>query len=438
MKNVVKVFENIRDKSLGKNASASDKRVVNILSKEDLDPVFLFSDEELLYFKKIAKAFLYEHFIMFKEKLLEKPYITKHDLAELDLSAIKIPSYTKYTSGSSGVPTLVQKSFSCGDIHRIYTRHLYNKYGIYGLGDVVHIKRTDSKLIYDKYMGNKKEFSNIHVLDARTNIRIIANYTRHIAPSVIVCYPSILEEIIRIAEAPLDMFKDNLNYQIHKNDCSDILSSLIKVVTVGETVSKYLKLKLKEYKIDHLDTYSMEEAGYMLHSYSTFNDNEINRKYIESPFVELTICDDGSILVTDLFNYKTPVINYNTGDICCKKEHKAQNICAILGRTRNMMTLQDGSSVWPIYSSSKLLKFKSILGIQVVQQTSRRFDIIIKREHNCYDKELEEIADIIKKNINDLYGEGSENNYFTVYPIMNHANIIHHSQLKKEGFICCK
>lgn len=450
MKNVIKVFENIRDKSLGKCKNTTSKDVLSILSKEDLDLVFIFSDEELLYFKKIAKEFLYEHFSMFKDKLTEKPYLTKHDLAEIDVSCIKIPSYTKYTSGSSGAPLMIMKSLSCGDIHRLYTNYMYNKYGFYGLGDVVHIKRTDSKLIYDKYMGNKKEFANIHVIDASTNIKIIADYVNNISPTVMVCYPSILEEIIRTAEAPLGLFKENLNYQVHRNNCYDILATLLKVVTVGETVSEYLEEKMREYGHSHLDLYSMEEAGYISH-YNTpiFPDDEL-KKYEVSPFVDVSIDSDGSVIVTDLFNYKTPVINYNTGDKVCNNacDNACDKPCSentspffmsqVSGRIRNMMILPDGSSLWPIFTSKEMLQFKNILGVQVIQKAVHSFDIIIKRHHCEYDKELYEISSIIKKNINNLYGTGCEKNSFSVFPIINHQKIIHHNANKKESFICCK
>ena len=183
-------------------------------------------------------------------------------------------------------------------------------------------------------------------------------------PSSLIVYPSNLEAILG---------------EMESRDCR--LPSLKRVRTLGETLSDDLRKRAKrQLGVRISDSYTSEEFGYIA---LQCPQSELYHIMAESLIVEVLddagrACRDGQIgrvVVTDLHNFATPMIRYETGDHAvagpktCSCERGLPTLRKVLGRTRNMIVKPDGTRHWPLTGYKKYRDIAPIIQYQLVQHT---------------------------------------------------------------------
>ncbi len=193
-------------------------------------------------------------------------------------------------------------------------------------------------------------------------------WLRRTKPAIIASLPSNLREIGRIAEEQGEPF------------------SFQAVMTFGEAISPSMRADLIGYfGKEPLDQYGTTELGHIAgtcpHS---------GRYHVSADLVRLEIVDDdgrpaeagmiGRIVATSFYNYATPFIRYDTGDLGimaaepCGCGRTLSVIDTILGRTRNIFRFVDGTTALPRLESSKVQPFVPHRQFQVVQTALDRIE----------------------------------------------------------------
>ncbi len=189
-------------------------------------------------------------------------------------------------------------------------------------------------------------------------------------------YASIFDKICKFLETK----------GVHKVDCN-----LRSVIGMSERLDPSTKLAIKKYfDVDMISRYSNAENGMIAQQPIGKEYFSINRA---SYYVEiLNLTDDqmampgqlGRIVVTDLFNYNSPIIRYDTGDLgimdCIVEKGKTQSVLIkVEGRKMDMIRDTSGE----ILSTSILLvinKYKEVKQRQIIQKT--KTDYLFKLKVN--------------------------------------------------------
>jgi phenylacetate-CoA ligase len=207
-------------------------------------------------------------------------------------------------------------------------------------------------------------------------------------PSVLVTYPSNLQQLLRQAKAQ-DWRPQRLKH-IRLN---------------GETVSADLVQQATlDWGVSVSSLYSSEEAGPMamqcpkgpgLHVMS------------ESVILEVVRPDGapcqpgelGSVLVTDLHNFATPLIRYEIKDMAvvgaiCSCGCQLPVLNSVQGRYRNMALLPDGRRYWPRLGLRRFGELAPIKQFQVVQQSLEllQVKVLVDRALSGNEREAIELA----------------------------------------------
>ena len=106
--------------------------------------------------------------------------------------------------------------------------------------------------------------------------------------------------------------------------------------------------------------------------------------HVQAESVLLEVLDDdgrlckpgevGRLVATDLHNFAQPLIRYEVGDhaevgAACSCGRGLPVLKRILGRSRNMLRLPDGSSIWPVPLFSQYTAAAPIRQMQMVQKS---------------------------------------------------------------------
>ena len=163
------------------------------------------------------------------------------------------------------------------------------------------------------------------------------------------------------------------------------LDGLRQARTKGETLSPEQRAKARDaWGVEVIDLYSSVEVGYM-----ALQGPGTEHYLVQSEAVYLEVLDDsgepcrpgemGRVVATPLHNFATPLIRYEVGDYA---EVGPPSPCGrglpvlsrILGRVRNMLTLPDGSRIWPIIGSDSIAGIAPIRQSQIIQKDLRRVE----------------------------------------------------------------
>lgn len=161
----------------------------------------------------------------------------------------------------------------------------------------------------------------------------------------------------------------------------EIIFSISETILPGtrELIAKKLGAKL-------VGIYSCEEVGYVATECPVAAHYHICS---EMTFVE--IVDDaglpvapgqpGRVLVTGLYNYATPFIRYDIGDVAvadpepCSCGRSLPVLSQVLGRTRHAFVFRDGKRVWPrVWNATAMQAFVPCREFQVVQVDFERIE----------------------------------------------------------------
>lgn len=163
---------------------------------------------------------------------------------------------------------------------------------------------------------------------------------------------------------------------------------LREVRSFGEAVPQEMRDYIRDrWKLPLSDVYTARETGYMA---IQCPDHEGHyHLQSESALVEV-IRDDGlpcqpgesgRVLVTTLHNFAMPLIRYDIGDYAevgetCPCGRGLPVLTRILGRSRNALSMPDGSRRWPTLGTSRLLEIAPpIRRFKLVQKTLQEIEI---------------------------------------------------------------
>jgi phenylacetate-CoA ligase len=168
--------------------------------------------------------------------------------------------------------------------------------------------------------------------------------------------------------------------------------SLQHVLTTGETLSAAVRADAEAtLGAAVADCYSSEECGCIA---SQCPVTGLYHVMAESLIVEVLRddaqpCDDGEVgrvVITDLHNYATPLVRYDTGDVAeagppCPCGRGLPTLRRIIGRQRNLIRLPDGRRHWPITGFPRCREVAPVLQYQLVQETRDGIDarLVVER-----------------------------------------------------------
>lgn len=147
----------------------------------------------------------------------------------------------------------------------------------------------------------------------------------------------------------------------------------------GEVVDEEVRAVCGEaWGVPVTDLYSANEIGYMALQC------ERGAYHVQSESVWVEVVDDagracapgevGRVVVTSLHNFAMPLIRYELGDYAevgapCPCGRGLPVLSRILGRTRNMLVMPDGSRRWPLLGWREFRKIAPVIQHQMVQRS---------------------------------------------------------------------
>lgn len=165
-----------------------------------------------------------------------------------------------------------------------------------------------------------------------------------------------------------------------------VLSDLLQVRTIGETVSLELRERVRDVlNVDVADIYSSHEVGIVAVQCPVSGWYHV---MAESLLVEVLDADDrpcqpgevGKVVVTDLHNFATPLVRYAIGDYAevgadCPCGRGLPVLNRIMGRRRNMLTLPDGRRYWPLGGFRKYRDVVPVRQFQLIQRSLHEIEV---------------------------------------------------------------
>jgi phenylacetate-CoA ligase len=164
------------------------------------------------------------------------------------------------------------------------------------------------------------------------------------------------------------------------------LPGLAEVRSVSETVPPELRRLVREaWGVGLVDIYSAREVGYI-----ALQCPEHDHYHVQQENLLLEILDEhgqpcapgepGRVVLTALHKFAMPLIRYDIGDYAvpgdaCPCGRGLQVLRKVLGRTRNMLKLPDGSQRWPLCDLVRQPEVPGILQYQYLQKDLRRIEV---------------------------------------------------------------
>jgi len=284
--------------------------------------------------------------------------------------------FAKKVPDSHGKPGSVKSSGSTGEPVEVRATNITSMY-LHALNAQEHQwHRRDPKdrlIVIKAGIFENKESPNYdtplirdtgpcYALNIYTDVAEQAKIIQEFKPDSMVLYPSNLDAL-------MDFWVENNSFPVLKH-----------IKSIGETLSTRIREKAwRILKIKIEDCYSSQELG------SIANQCEAGMYHTADPNLIVEILDEndkpmaaglqGRVVVTDMHNYASPMIRYDTGDWAvrggdCKCGRSWQTLTKVLGRTRNLMKFPDGRRYWPrvgMYEFDQL-GFK-IRRYQIIQHT---------------------------------------------------------------------
>lgn len=149
--------------------------------------------------------------------------------------------------------------------------------------------------------------------------------------------------------------------------------------TFGEMLPEGLRELCRDtWNVGITDTYSAEEVGYIAlqcpgHEHYHVQSENLLVEVLDAAGRQCRAGEVGRVVVTPLHNFAMPLVRYAIGDYAevgapCACKRGLPVLRRILGRSRNMLTLPDGTRYWP---STPVIRYSGIAPIQQLQMIQR-------------------------------------------------------------------
>ena len=165
-----------------------------------------------------------------------------------------------------------------------------------------------------------------------------------------------------------------------------VLPSLRAVRSLGETLTPALRARVRaQLGVPVTDSYSSQELGVIA---LECVEGGLYHVMAENVIVEILRDDDapcaageiGRVVVTDLHNFATPLVRYDTGDRAevgtpCPCGRGLPTLARVLGRARGMLRLPNGERRWPLVGFYEYQQIAPIRQYQLVQTSLSRIEV---------------------------------------------------------------
>lgn len=173
-------------------------------------------------------------------------------------------------------------------------------------------------------------------------------------------------------------------YLLEKEDSPDMFNVDI-VISGAEILNETTRINLRKvFGCNVVSRYSNQENGILAQElvdsdYFVINNASYWIEFLKiDSDVEADIGELSRVVVTDLFNYATPVIRYDTGDIAVVEKHDKYDkvIKRIEGRKRDFIYNTSGELISPSAVSVNMWKFNKVKQFQLIQND--KYDYVLK------------------------------------------------------------
>ncbi len=151
----------------------------------------------------------------------------------------------------------------------------------------------------------------------------------------------------------------------------------------GEVVDDEVRSVCSEaWGVPVTDLYSANEIGYLAlqceHGAYHVQSESVQVEVLDAAGAPCAPGEVGKVVVTSLHNFAMPLIRYELGDFAevgspCPCGRGLPVLARILGRTRNLLVMPDGTRRWPLLGWREFRKIAPVIQHQMVQ---RRLDLI--------------------------------------------------------------
>jgi phenylacetate-CoA ligase len=299
---------------------------------------------------------------------LDVPILTRRAAQQVgsDLYAREAPMESgewseQQTSGSTGMPFRHRRSQLAGFVnmcvrHRDYERHRLNLDGVVASIQSVSDAEDDANRRWNFY--GKGPLLRFPV---RSSVEQQFAWLQSVRAPYLRIFPSLLHALAEYASRLPSL---GLSFEA--------------ILTYGENLTSETRQIAQE-------TF----GGRIIHSYGATETGRLaaecaicGRYHVPAEVVLVEVLRDdgmpatpgeiGRVVATPLYNFAMPLIRYEIGDLAevgesdgC--EWRLPTLNRVLGRTRNLFTLPDGSRVWPDTRAREMLRYVGFVQLQVVQ-----------------------------------------------------------------------
>ncbi|WP_426430661.1 CoF synthetase [Winogradskyella sp. HB-48] len=171
------------------------------------------------------------------------------------------------------------------------------------------------------------------------------------------------------------------------------------IITISEALNDYTRNSVKQYfGTQPLSRYSNNENGIIAQQ---IQQDDLRFKINDSSYVveifdlnsdkKLDYGQRGRIVITDLYNWATPLIRYDTGDVGVMEldENNRPYFTEVSGRVLDLLYDTKGNLV-PSHLSAKLCKYGQYKQFQLVQKDKKTYEVNLNTDKKVDEKQLVE------------------------------------------------
>lgn len=232
-----------------------------------------------------------------------------------------------------------------------------------------------------------------YALNLQTDVARQAEWLAGIDPEYLLTFPTNLAALVQ-----------------HFNAHGNPLRHLKAVRTVGETLTDELRRQCQAFfEVEIADTFSSQELGVIALQcpesgmYHVMSENLM----VEILHEDGRACaqgETGRVVVTDLHNFATPLIRYDTRDYAevgptCSCGRGLPTLARIKGRSRNMIRLPDGRRFWPLVGAYHFREVAPVSQYQVIQHALTQLEVRLVSERAVTPAEESKLTDAIHRSL---------------------------------------
>lgn len=279
------------------------------------------------------------------------------------------------SSGSSGEPVIVKRTAVNNLLWFAFTlrEHLWQQRDFSGKLAVIRAKipanGPEDHASWGLPISLLFKTGTAHAMQITTDVAQQAEWLQNINPDYLLTYPTNISALLQ---------------QFERRGIK--LPQLRQVRSIGETLSAEIRAATRAFLgVEISDTYSSQELGII-----AIQCPHSGLYHIMSEGLIVEVLDEqneaclpgqtGRLVITDLYNFATPMIRYDLGDyaevaVACPCGRGLPALKRIAGRERNMLLLPDGRRYWPLVGAHHYREVAPIRQYQVIQRNRELLEV---------------------------------------------------------------